>query len=137
MAISQNEALLVAVFRQLAVTKIDYGILGKDLGLSREAARNRWVRFQSMTSNSTAANDGQFATLEAIETPKRKGSVTKPKTGKTRRTKKRKRMESEDSDELAWDESMAVEKDVDGQTDSRVQIEGDIFLNEEVLAEEV
>lgn len=46
MATSQNEALLVAVFRQLAVTKLDYGILGKDLGLSREAARNRWVRFQ-------------------------------------------------------------------------------------------
>ena len=42
---SQNEQLLVAVFRQLAVTKLDYGMLGKDLGLSREAARNRWVRF--------------------------------------------------------------------------------------------
>jgi len=55
MAVSQNEALLVAVFRQLEMKKLDYELLGRDLGLSRQAARkaarNRWVRFEVSIPN--------------------------------------------------------------------------------------
>ncbi|KAK0130380.1 hypothetical protein ONS96_000901 [Cadophora gregata f. sp. sojae] len=101
MAVSQNEALLVAVFKQLAVTKLDYGILGKDLGLSREAARNRWAKImQSANSN----NALPYEDTSTPQTPPQTPSPVKKKVGAAKAralsAKKRKRVMSEDSDQM-------------------------------------
>ncbi|KAH9216291.1 hypothetical protein DL95DRAFT_497636 [Leptodontidium sp. 2 PMI_412] len=105
MATSQNEALLVAVFRQLAVTKLDYGILGKDLGLSREAARNRWVRFQAkIMKSANSSNDADTGTGQ----PKK----TSTSMGKTGSMKERKRASSEDNVELGLDLSTGIEREL-------------------------
>ncbi|KAH7389085.1 hypothetical protein BKA64DRAFT_645549 [Cadophora sp. MPI-SDFR-AT-0126] len=119
---SQNEILLVAVFCRLGVIKLDYGILGKDLGLSREAARNRWVRFQakimkSANSTITSAGNGDTATPQ---TPPQTPSPGKRKcgtaVGKTASIKKRKTAMSEDSHEaeLSADIEREIQQTLDG-----------------------
>ncbi|KAK0124047.1 hypothetical protein ONS95_009033 [Cadophora gregata] len=105
MAVSQNEALLVAVFKQLAVTKLDYRILGKDLGLSREAARNRWVRFQAKIMQSANSNNAlPYEDTSTPQTPPQTPSPVKKKVGAAKAralsAKKRKRVMSEDSDQM-------------------------------------
>ncbi|KAH7319052.1 hypothetical protein BKA65DRAFT_541226 [Rhexocercosporidium sp. MPI-PUGE-AT-0058] len=137
MATSQNEALLVAVFRQLAVTKLDYGILGKDLGLSREAARNRWVRFQakimqSASSNNSAPSNASMCTTQAPKTtsPKKRAGTAK---GKTTSAKKRKRASSEESEGLDWDEGVGIERDLEGEIKPRDQMKKEEALEELML----
>ncbi|KAG4437407.1 hypothetical protein IFR05_007089 [Cadophora sp. M221] len=123
MATSQNEALLMAVFRQLAVTKIDYGMLGKDLGLSREAARNRWAKImQSAKSNKAVSNDADTGTSQAAQTPspKNKPSTAKGNTGSM---KKRKRASNEGNGKLGQDLGTGIECKLDQQTNSGGQNE--------------
>ncbi|PVH74490.1 hypothetical protein DL98DRAFT_537374 [Cadophora sp. DSE1049] len=126
---SQNETLLVAVFRQLAVTKLDYGILGKDLGLSREAARNRWVRFQAKIMQSANSNTAVPSNGEAgmPQTPPQTPSPKKKRAGttktKTASSKKRKRASSEDSDHLELNREIESEMQLDAEFGEYVEAE--------------
>ncbi|KAG4422489.1 hypothetical protein IFR04_004390 [Cadophora malorum] len=111
MAVSQNEALLVAVFRQLAMKKLDYELLGRDLGLSRQAARkaarNRWVRFEAKIMQSancnTAAPDNRDPAMPQsppqTPSPKKKNKAGTAKA-KIPNVKKRNRAMSEGSDDV-------------------------------------
>lgn len=90
-----DQALCLAVLKQIEVGKLNYVLIQKELGLPTPgAARVRWSRFKSRLGDNTATNR---APKNPPSTPKSKAI---PKSKKGSSNKKRKIQSSDEEDEM-------------------------------------
>ncbi len=78
----EKSALLLAVLRQVEITKIDYKSLGAELGCSPKAAAERWRRFYKKVKESTPNSGRQGDSAKPIGIKKQTHSPRKQKNVK-------------------------------------------------------
>lgn len=89
--VTYNDAdltLMLAVLNQIAVGKLDFGVLQQKLGVpTKNAAQMRWSRFQAKLKNATGASRSNVA-----------GPSAAPKMKKATPKKRKDREEADESD---------------------------------------